>query len=344
MPDTPAMSARSRMLLDAVDMVASAQSGLVTAAQLSEIGIPSSTLKGRIRSGGPWRRILPGVYAVMPGVLTTDQRDVAGLLFAGPDAMLTGASGLRRHGLRYYHDDGTVHVLIPHLRHRKSAGFVVVERTTAHPTPCDLGGIPVAPVSRAVVDAARRHPHRPTTRAFTLEAIQSGLTTLDELNQDLKTAQRRGTAIVREVLAEAAAGVRSAPEAELRQAILTTNLPEPLWNPGLFTPNGEFLASPDGLIEESMVALEVDSRAHHSRGDDWANTLERGNALTAAGLLVVHVVPSHFRSNPLMTLERIRRAHEQGLARPRPPLTVVSCEEFQRVRAEWGGRNLAENA
>ena len=338
------MSQRSRFLLEAVDYVASAQDGLITASQLSEIGIPGSTLQGRIRTGGPWRRILPGIYDVMPGSLTSQQRDRAALLFAGHDAQLTGAAALRRHGLRYHPPGNNVHTLISHTRHRKSSGFAIVERTHLLPSPITIGGLPVAPIARAIVDAARRVTVRSDTRAFALEAIQRGLTTSDDLEEELRRAQRRGTALIREVVSEAQAGVRSAPEAEVRQAILHTELPEPLWNPGLLLPGGTFLAQPDGLIEVSMVAIEVDSRTHHSEGDDWQDTLERGTDLGNAGLQVVHVIPSRFRRNPQETLNRIRRAHQLGLERPTPDLQVISCAEFEEMRRAWGGRNFAESA
>jgi len=332
------------MLLDAVDHVAAAQEGILTAAQLDAIGIPRSTLKGRIRTGGPWRRVLPGIYLVMPGVLTTAQRDRAALLFAGPEAILTGASALRRHGIRYRPDEETIHVLISHARQRKSAGFVSIERTQRLPSPVLIDSFAVAPVARALVDAARRVTARQTTRAFALEAIQRGLTNAELLDAELKHAQRRGTALIREVAAEARSGVRSAPEAEVRAAVLQSGLPTPLWNPGLFLPSGAFLAQPDGLIEASMVAIEVDSREHHSQDDGWEHTLERDTDLSNEGLIVVHVIPRRFRRNPSETLNRLRRAHERGLARPRPELRVVPCGEFEQIRASWGRGKFGERA
>jgi hypothetical protein len=338
------MSAQSRLLLDAVHFVASGQEGLITAAQLEEIGVPRSTLKGRIRTGGPWRRILPGTYCVMPGALTQAQRDRAALLYSGATAMLTGSPALRRHGLRYFPPNQAIHTLIDHTRHRKSAGFVVVERTTRLPTPVTLDGLPVAPVARALVDAARLMTDLRATRAMALEVVQRGLATPDEIHEVLRVSQRRGTALIGDVVQEARVGVRSAPEAEVRRALLTTDLPTPLWNPGIFLPNGTFLASPDGLIEESMVAIEVDSREHHSEGEQWEDTLERGTDLANAGLQVVHVIPRKFRRNPTETLDRIRRAHERGLALPKPELTVVTADEFARIREGWNQRKFAQDA
>jgi hypothetical protein len=258
--------------------------------------------------------------------------------------MLTGASALRHHGLRYLPEEPAIHVLISHDRHRKSAGFVSIERTRTLPRPVPINQLDVAPVARAVVDAARRVTTNRTTRAFTLEAVQRGFASPGAVDDELRSAQRRGTALIREVIAEAKAGVRSAPDAELRQAVMSTDLPAPLWNPGVFLPNGEFLAQPDGLIEESMVAMEMDSREHHSEGDDWADTLERGTDMSNAGLVVVHVIPGRFRSDPIATLRRIKRAHEQGLERARPDLRVVPCEEFERIRAGWMQRKFGESA
>ena len=146
------MSLRTRDLLDAVDWIAQDQSGLITAAQLAEIGVIRSTLSRRIRSGGQWRRVLPGVYQVTEGALSLDQRDRAGLLFAGKGAVLTGSAGLRRHGIRYLPEPpetANVHVAIPIQRHRKSAGFVTVERTQRPPTPLSIDGFPVASFARS---------------------------------------------------------------------------------------------------------------------------------------------------------------------------------------------------
>ena len=164
------------------------------------------------------------------------------------------------------------------------------------------------------------------------------------LYAELKHAQRRGTALIREVAAEARSGVRSAPEAEVRAAVLQSGLPTPLWNPGLFLPNGAFLAQPDGLIEASMVAIEVDSREHHSQDYGWEHTLERDTDLSNEGLIVVHVIPRRFRRNPSETLNRLHRAHERGLTRPRPELRVVPCAEFEQIRASWGRGKFGERA
>jgi hypothetical protein len=324
------MRSRTKQLLDAVHYIADVQQGLIAAHQLTEIGFDGSARARRTRTGGGWRRVLPGIYSVTSHELTIERREYAGILFAGADAQLTGSSALRRHGLKYLPQNrlnGLVHVAIPIHRHRKSAGFVVVERTKRLPRPTTLGGVECAPVARAVVDAGRRTTSRTETRAMLLEAVQRGLTTTDLLSQELRRSQRRGTALLSEALAEAKGGVRSAPEAELREHIQQTDVPEPVWNPTLLMPDGTFLASPDALIQESMVAIEVDSEEHHSEGAGWDVTLERHTNMTVAGLIVVHVIPGKFRANPTQYLSKIKLAHEQGVNRPLPNIQVKLLDE-----------------
>jgi len=313
-------------VLDAARWVADTQSGLITAQQLREIGFNHQSVNRRIRTGGPWRRVLPGIYFLCNGALSIDQREVAALLFGGPDAVLTGASALRHHGVQYLPGkaaDRAVHILIPHSQHRKSAGFVVVERTQKPPGVQMTNARPCAPPARAALDAVRRLTRRGDTRALILDVVQQGLATVEELDAERKSGQRRGTALATETLLEAAEGVRSAPEAELRELFLSSNLPEPLWNPVILHPDGEFLAETDALIESSMTAVEVDSREHHSTGAGWVNTLNRDAEMTGAGLLVVHVVPALIYQQPLVCLRRIEQVHEQGLRRELPPLRVV---------------------
>ena len=114
-----------------------------------------------------WTRVLPGVHLVDGGMPTRQQREMAALLYAGPDALLTGTSALRHHGVRALglqdvSDDVAerpepVHVLIPHQRRRLSTGYVRVERTHRFPAVViRRRGVAMSSVPRSVGDAARR--------------------------------------------------------------------------------------------------------------------------------------------------------------------------------------------
>jgi len=148
-------------------------------------------------------------------------------------------------------------------RHVKSSGFVIVERTARLPEPLVVKGYPVAPIARCLFDAGRRNTSRQAIRAFVLKAIQRRLVSVEEFQDELKHGQRRWTAVLRDVLLDAASGVRSVQEARLRDVILKSGLPEPLWNPRLETVNGGFIAEPDGYYDDIGMALELHSREHH---------------------------------------------------------------------------------
>ena len=151
----------------AIRATADAQLGLITAAQLAEIGVHRSTTSRR-SAGGMWTRVLPGVHLVGGGTPSRQQRLLAALLYAGDGSVLTGTTALRGYGFRALglaeaRDDDAerpepVHVLVDHERRRLSTGFVRVERTRRDPGSVRVAGFPSAPVARAVGDAARRIP------------------------------------------------------------------------------------------------------------------------------------------------------------------------------------------
>lgn len=86
------------------------------------------TLRHRIRRGGPWQRILPGVYLVATGEPTADQRDMAAQLYAGPGGIITGLAALRRHQVRAPQSP-IVDVLVSHEVKRAGGRYVRVQRT-----------------------------------------------------------------------------------------------------------------------------------------------------------------------------------------------------------------------
>lgn len=78
-----------------MDAVLGAQRGIITRAQALRAGMTDDAVRWRVRLGGPWRIILPGVYATFTGTLTELQRWQAALLYGGHGAALTGLPALR---------------------------------------------------------------------------------------------------------------------------------------------------------------------------------------------------------------------------------------------------------
>jgi hypothetical protein len=309
--------------------IADSQGGVITYRQLADAGMSASSISRWTRSGGRWQRVLPGTYLLHRGVPTVDERMHAGFLYAGPDAVLTGALATRMHGLRNLPAPAAnlpVHLLVPTTRQTKSSGFVIVERTTRQPEPTLISGFATAPLPRAIFDTGRRHPQQQAIRAITLEAVQRRLLSVDDVFTEIRQGQRRWTAVLRDVLGDARAGVRSVPEASLRDVILASDLPEPLWNPCLETLDGAFIAEPDAYYRDLGIALEVDSREHHyKRSGDYEATWRRHQRYNV-NLIVVHrIMPVDIANDPVAVLQTIRavRAAHEGRRPPRIRVTPV---------------------
>ncbi|MEI7778801.1 MAG: hypothetical protein WCJ42_05155 [Actinomycetes bacterium] len=305
-----------------VSDVATLQDGLITAAQLAEIGVSRSTIHRRNQLGGLWNRVLPGVHQVT-GSLGEQERRRAAVLYCGPECAITGLAALRPLGIKSMrsaseHDD--IHVLIPVERRRLSSGFVVVERTIRMPRVITLAGLPFAPPARAIIDAAHRCVKRSDVFALVTEGVARGLVDIAALDHELACGSRRGTRMLREAIEHAGQGAWSGSEAQLRSGLLRSSLPEPTWNVALHTACGDLLAIVDGYYDDVALALEVDSREHHSIGNDWEHTLNRSAMLTAHGVVVMHFTPARIWRDMDSIITEIRSARGRLIGRPLPAL------------------------
>lgn len=153
------------------------QHDVITRNQALTCGLSNEMLRTRVRQGGRWQRLLPGVYLAVTGTPTQDQRDTAAVFYAGPGSSLTGAAALRRHGVRVRRTE-TVDVLVPARRRRQSSGFVTVHLTARPPEQvCYRGPIQFVLPARAVADAACWLDELAAVRAVVADAVQSRMCT-----------------------------------------------------------------------------------------------------------------------------------------------------------------------
>lgn len=296
-----------------------AQDGLITRRQALAAGMTDAALRHAARPGGPWRRLDQGLYASFTGDLGLRQRLRAALMVAGPAAILSGAHACRAQGMRYVPALEPPLVLVPSQQRVAPSALVTVRRTLALPAPRPMGGLPVAPVERAVVDACLGGGSLRDVRALVCESVQRRLTTPERLSSTLAAAPRNGSRLLRQAMADVMAGCRSAPECELRDLVLTSRvLPEPTWNQPL--PDLPDL-TPDGWWEEARLVVEVDSVEHHAIGPDAEDTQTRHARLAAAGWTVVPVGPRRLRTSPATVLLELESAYRAGVARG--PLPVA---------------------
>jgi hypothetical protein len=303
--------------------IARGQYDVVARSQALECGMTRGTIEYRLRPGGPWRQILPGVYLTVTGSVSQEQRETAALLYAGPRSVITGAVAVRRHNLLCA-GLNILDVLVPTDNHRKSIGYVQIQRTTRMPGMLYTSG-PLrftAPV-RAVADAARGMTRFSDVQALVCEAIQRGRCTLEELAQELQQGPSAGARWYRMALAEVSDGIRSAAEAQLKHLIDRSDLDRPVYNADLYTLDDLFLGRPDAWFARAGVAGEVDSREYHLRAKDYEATTLRHNRMEAAGIHVLHWLPSTIKAEPRRVIADLRAAIAAGNNCPPLPIKAI---------------------
>lgn len=300
------------------------QYAVVARSQALECGMTRGAIAYRLKPDGPWRQLLPGVYLTVTGTITPEQRETAALLYAGPQSVITGPVAVRRHNLRCA-GLNVLDVLVPADSRRKSTGFVQIQRTTRMPG--DLyttGPIRFTSLARAVADAARGMTRFSDVQALVCEAVQRGRCTLAELGQELDQGPSAGRRWYRMALAEVSEGIRSAAEAQLKHLIDRSDLDRPVYNADLYTLDGIFLGRPDAWFARAGVAGEVDSYEYHMRARDYQETTMRHNRMEAAGIHVLHWLPSTIKAEPHRVIADLRAAIAAGNKRPPLPIRAIA--------------------
>lgn len=305
-----------------VDALLARDDKVATHAELHELGMPKSTVTYRIREGGPWGRLLPGVIVAHSGMASWHQRELSAMKYAGSRAVVTGLAALRHHKFRNLPHSLQVHVLIPHEEQRKSSEYVITERTTRLPEAERVNGVSYAPVARAVIDACKRMHDLDAVRALVAEAVQSGKCHPRELLEELQASSRAGTGLPRRVMKEISAGIRSVAEAKAREILRRGGVPEPEWNVTIEDTGGNRIADPDGYWELLGVALEIDSMTWHLGPRSYKRTQHRQRKMTSHGILVVATAPGDIYDDPDEFLASVKRTLAVAASRPAPAVRV----------------------
>lgn len=264
-----------------------------------------------------------GVFLRHTGTPTFEERCAAALAYAGQDSMVTGLAACRLHGLRRMPPFSDVHVLVPAEHQPVTRGYITVERTTRPPLAAVRHDLRVAPVVRCSLDGVRRLGSVDQIRALLAEVVQSGRATPTQLITELNSGCSWGSALPRRVLGEVSGGIRSTAEAWAHRLARRSKLPAMLWNPELRLPSGRFLARPDGWFDDVALAWEIDSYEFHLSPADYARTLERHALMTAAGVVVLHTLPTRLLEEPRAVVAELRGAYALAQSRPRPDLIVL---------------------
>jgi hypothetical protein len=292
---------------------------VLSRAQAVALGIGMSAVKYRIKPGGPWQRLFPGVYLTERGPATIDQRDMAALLYAGTASLLTGRAALRRYGI--LQTGGAVDVLVPATVRAADFGYVRISRTTRMPGAYGRqAAVRMTQIPRAITDAALKADGVRDMRAIVAAGVDLARCEPAQLLAELGRSRLRNSASLRLVIADVARGIGSAPEGDLMDLVDGSRLPQPLYNPRLYV-GDRFLAKPDAWWEAYGVAAEVDSREYHFDEAVWESTMRRHARMTAVGIRVLHFTPARIATAPGEVIATIGQTLRSGA--PIPGLRTV---------------------
>ena len=244
--------------------------------------------------------------------------------------MRTRRSRQRRHGRKGARiaaavDDGRGHLQVPVNQAARRAGFVVVTRSRRLDTAAMCRGIVrIAPLPRAVADAARAARSERIATAILIEALQRELVRPEELEHELGAGARQGSAILRRALRTARSGAWSVAEVDLLELVGTSRALPAAWpNPVLRAPDGTVLPSPDAWFDDVGLAVQVHSAQHHASPADWDRTVRTDSVFAEYGVGRLAVTPHEIRTQGPQVLARIERAHAARAGLPRPAITMT---------------------
>lgn len=286
------------------DLTHTVPDGIITAAQLRGAGVTTYAMSARCRPSGPWQRLLPGVILLSGAEPTRRQRLRAALVYAGPGAVLSGTYAMRSHGVDVPVTDEVL-VLAPAGRRVSSQAFLTVERTTRLPEPVWSAGLPVAPLVRATLDAARRESDRHRLGVLLHAPLRARRCTVADLRAELDAGSQRGSAAVRALLTDDALRVVPVTLGLARRLLRDAFLPMPNWQFPLYDRTGLPLGVADAWWPNHGLAWEMTGVEHSPPGTELPTD---GDRLRAAGITVLRTDPERLRTAPAKVITEVANA------------------------------------
>jgi very-short-patch-repair endonuclease len=246
------------------------QFGVFTVAQAASVGVSRQRLHDLARAGLLIRRYR-GVYAVATSPDSWDQRAMAGLLAAGPDACVSGLAAAKLHGLSHLGVTSSQPALewtIPRTGRRSTDGPSVV--TEQHLTDADVvarGAWRLTSAAWTIFTQAHRLGVDRTERALDA-AVAAGDVRSSQAGETATRFRRCvGMPVIREVLLRHDPAVRltrSEAERILLRALRRAGLPAPQVNVRVVDAYGQrrYL---DFAYVAWKVMIEVDVHSSHTR-------------------------------------------------------------------------------
>lgn len=287
---------------------AARQLGLVTRAQLLDLGIPDRTIRAWV-AAGRLRRVRPGVYLVPGAPHTWHVRVLAACLdHGGAASHLTAAAMHGAPGIVRLRPE----VVVPNARR---GGVTPLVHRTCHFDELEVrtvAGIPTVGPRALAVQLAGLVPERLPVDRF--DAVVEHLVRHTDVSWlDLSAAasiasrrRMRGVAHLRSIVDEYLADdCESRLEREFLGLVAAHGLPDPVRQHKVVLRRTGRPVRLDFAYPAERVAIETDSQAHHTDPADVEADKDKRNELRSEGWIVYEVTKQMLRHRPARTAAEI---------------------------------------
>jgi very-short-patch-repair endonuclease len=287
---------------------ASQQHGLLTRRDLTDEGVPASTITRWM--GHHLIPVHHRVYRVVGAPRTWEQAVLAAVLAAGAEAAASHLTAAHLAGLLRDRPD-RIEVAVPRGRHPSVEGVVVHRlRDFDAASVIRVNGIPTVAPLRTLVHLGATAPR------FLVEvALERGLTddvfsyaAVEWFRHDLGRQGRNGVGVLGEVLDQRALGAKR-PDSILEPRFATLcrdhNIEMPIFQ--LEVVIGGRCYRIDFAYPDIKLAIEVDGFDPHGRRQVWYEGHDREGDLVDDGWTVLHVTWQMIVTQPEKVAQRIRR-------------------------------------
>ena len=315
--------------------LAKRQHGVVTWAQMLDLGLGPHGIAERVRTGR-LHRIYRGVYAVSPARLRKEGYWLAAVLACGLGAVLSHRSAASLWELRPSAAQA-IDVTVPSRSGRKRRRGIKVHRS-GRLTPAEVmirDGIPVTTVARTLLDLADVLPAQRLKRAID-EAEYRGRFDLTSLRAVVQANPGRRGAELLDLVAEPAQRTRSDLEDDFLAFCRRHRLPRP--DVGATIGGYEV----DFVWPDARLIIETDGLAVHRTRRAFEDDRERDRRTLRAGYRTVRLTDRAMRDDELEVTEALRellaqaatssarRAASRARSSPKPPSRPSSSSASAR--------------
>lgn len=262
--------------------IAATQEGLLSSAQINEVGLTEGQRRGFIRRG--WlQKVAPRVYAVAGVPNTTRFQLRLGLLSLGVDSWVSYEAAAALHGLDRS-DRSAVEFTIERSGRRPRLAYQV--HTTANVAPLDrvtVDGFSVTSATRTVIDLAHARRGVRRVEAAIDSAVRLGLSSPLVIATRLETLRgsgRWGCRLIDHLLVDS--GGHSMLERRFLELVREAGIPRPVTQ-AIHRKRGRHIARVDFLFEEEGIVIEVSGRLGHTTPTERARDAQRRNELQDVG-------------------------------------------------------------